>query len=188
MIKRLNDLRLEDNKAYRRIAERQRKGTMSYLVDKDGYICYDTEELKRWKPKKAGRKPKFRCEICGEMTPKEFEGGEPNVCEDCVPLTEEQLIQRIKSPLENELGGNKTMFDFERELTNGEMVNVSYDEDKDILATAITEYLFEGDVSELQNEYEVINKILDDSGCGVYKALYQDYRDQYQDVLDERYE
>ena len=80
------------------------------------------------------------------------------------------------------------MFDFERELTNGEMVNVSYDEDKDILATAITEYLFEGDVSELQNEYEVINKILDDSGCGVYKALYQDYRDQYQDVLDERYE
>ena len=27
----------------------------------------------------------FKCEICGEITPKECEGGEPNVCADCVP-------------------------------------------------------------------------------------------------------
>lgn len=27
----------------------------------------------------------FKCEICGEITPKECEGGEPNVCAGCVP-------------------------------------------------------------------------------------------------------
>ena len=58
MLKRLNDLRLENNKLYRRIAMRQTKGTMGYFVDNEGYVCYDTEELKNWKPKKAGRKPK----------------------------------------------------------------------------------------------------------------------------------
>lgn len=28
----------------------------------------------------------FKCEICGEITPKECEGAEPNVCVDCVPI------------------------------------------------------------------------------------------------------
>ena len=38
-----------------RIRKRQSKGTMSDLVDGEGYICCDENELKNWKPKKAGR-------------------------------------------------------------------------------------------------------------------------------------
>lgn len=38
-----------------KIRKRQMKGTMSDLVDSEGYICYDADELKTWKPKKAGR-------------------------------------------------------------------------------------------------------------------------------------
>ena len=38
-----------------RIRKRQMKGTMSDLVDEEGYICYDPNELESWKPKKAGR-------------------------------------------------------------------------------------------------------------------------------------
>ena len=38
-----------------RIRRRQMKGTMSDLVDSEGYICYDPKELEQWKPKKHGR-------------------------------------------------------------------------------------------------------------------------------------
>jgi hypothetical protein len=27
----------------------------------------------------------FQCEICGVLTPRKFEGAEPNTCEDCMP-------------------------------------------------------------------------------------------------------
>jgi len=32
----------------------------------------------------------FICEICGEETPKECEGSEPNTCAMCMPLPNEQ--------------------------------------------------------------------------------------------------
>lgn len=38
-----------------RIRRRQMKGTMSDLVDAEGYICYNPKELIAWKPRKAGR-------------------------------------------------------------------------------------------------------------------------------------
>ena len=95
MLKRLNDLRNVNDKLYSKIAERQRRGRMSYFVDNEGYVCYDDEELKNWKPRKAGRKPKyFKCEICGEETLEEYEGSVPNCCEDCMPLSDDDIRAR----------------------------------------------------------------------------------------------
>ena len=37
------------------IRRRQINGTMSDLVDGEGYICYDPDELASWKPRKSGR-------------------------------------------------------------------------------------------------------------------------------------
>lgn len=38
----------------------------------------------------------FECEICGEATPKNCEGGEPNVCADCVPTKTHDLSTEIE--------------------------------------------------------------------------------------------
>ena len=38
----------------------------------------------------------FKCEICGEITPKNCEGGEPNVCADCVPVETHDLRLHIE--------------------------------------------------------------------------------------------
>lgn len=38
----------------------------------------------------------FKCEICGEITPKNCEGGEPNVCADCVPTKTHDLSTEIE--------------------------------------------------------------------------------------------
>ena len=59
-LKRLNDLRLKNDKLFMRIAQRQRRGRMGYYVDEQGYVCYDADELKMWKPRKNGRKAKLR--------------------------------------------------------------------------------------------------------------------------------
>lgn len=39
----------------------------------------------------------FVCEICGQTTPKECEGAEPNTCAMCMPLTNSyiQMVQKI---------------------------------------------------------------------------------------------
>ena len=60
MIKRLNDLRLVNDKLFIKIVQRQRRGRMSYIVDEQGYVCYDDEELRNWIPRRAGRKAKLR--------------------------------------------------------------------------------------------------------------------------------
>lgn len=41
-----------------KIRDRQKKGTMKSYYDDELYLCYDDEELKNWKPRKNGRKPK----------------------------------------------------------------------------------------------------------------------------------
>lgn len=38
----------------------------------------------------------FKCEICGEITPKNCEGGEPNVCAGCVPVETHDLRLHIE--------------------------------------------------------------------------------------------
>lgn len=38
----------------------------------------------------------FKCEICGEITPKNCEGGEPNVCAGCVPTETHDLSTEIE--------------------------------------------------------------------------------------------
>lgn len=58
MLKRLNDLRLVNDKLYVKIAQRQHRGRMSYFVDSEGYVCYEEDELKNWIPRRAGRKAK----------------------------------------------------------------------------------------------------------------------------------
>ena len=52
-MKRLAEL---PHNEYRKIRDRQKKGTMRELIDEYGYLCIDEEEYKNWKPKKAGRK------------------------------------------------------------------------------------------------------------------------------------
>lgn len=51
---RLNDLPRNDA---RKIRARQLYGTMKVEYDDQGYICYDEDEYRAWKPKKSGRKP-----------------------------------------------------------------------------------------------------------------------------------
>lgn len=41
-----------------KIRDRQLKGTMTEYYDDEKYLCFDDQELKRWKPRKSGRKPK----------------------------------------------------------------------------------------------------------------------------------
>lgn len=41
-----------------KIRDRQLKGTMTEYYDDEKYLCFDDHELKLWKPKKVGRKPK----------------------------------------------------------------------------------------------------------------------------------
>ena len=43
-----------------RIRRRQVHGTMTDLVDAEGYICYDPKELENWKPRKSGRPVKSK--------------------------------------------------------------------------------------------------------------------------------
>jgi hypothetical protein len=47
---------------YRKIRFRQTKGTMKQFIDEEGYLCYDEEEYRNWKPRKAGRKIKLKGE------------------------------------------------------------------------------------------------------------------------------
>lgn len=55
MLKRLNNLsRTEAAK----IRKRQISGTMKLYFDKEDYICFETDELKTYKPKKKGRPSK----------------------------------------------------------------------------------------------------------------------------------
>lgn len=53
-LKRLTSCSTTD---YRAIRARQRRGTLSEYYDEQGYVCYDENELKDWKPAKRGRKP-----------------------------------------------------------------------------------------------------------------------------------
>ena len=55
---------------------------------------YDTinNQIKELK----GENDTFKCEICGEITPKNCEGGEPNVCADCVPTKTHDLSTKIE--------------------------------------------------------------------------------------------
>lgn len=41
-----------------KIRNRQLKGTMTEYYDDEHYLCFDDQELKTWKPRKCGRKPK----------------------------------------------------------------------------------------------------------------------------------
>lgn len=43
----------------RTIRHRQCVGTMQEYFDEEGYVCFSKEEFEKWKPRKAGRKPKF---------------------------------------------------------------------------------------------------------------------------------
>lgn len=54
-MKRLSEM---SHNEMRKIRDRQRKGTMSELYDKQNYLCFDEREYAEWKPKKNGRKPK----------------------------------------------------------------------------------------------------------------------------------
>lgn len=58
-MKRLNELRKCNNNLAQIITMRQKLGSMSKFIDKDGYVCYDETELAEWKPKKVGRKSKY---------------------------------------------------------------------------------------------------------------------------------
>ena len=40
------------------------------------------------------KKKFFKCEICGEETPIECEGANPNTCAMCCPIHKEELIQQ----------------------------------------------------------------------------------------------
>lgn len=52
MLKRLNDLSRTDAA---KIRKRQIVGTMKVYFDNNNYICYDTDELKAYEPRKKGR-------------------------------------------------------------------------------------------------------------------------------------
>ena len=41
-----------------KIRDRQMIGTMNEYYDDEKYLCFDDQELKAWKPRKVGRKPK----------------------------------------------------------------------------------------------------------------------------------
>lgn len=41
-----------------KIRSRQLSGTMTEYYDDEKYLCFDDKELKTWKPRKRGRKPK----------------------------------------------------------------------------------------------------------------------------------
>lgn len=43
-----------------KIYARINNGTMKEYFDDEEYLCYDKEELKNWKSKKVGRKPRKR--------------------------------------------------------------------------------------------------------------------------------
>lgn len=55
-LKRLADL---EHGERRTIQARQNAGTMTKHIDSDGYLCFNEEELKTYKPRKVGRKPKI---------------------------------------------------------------------------------------------------------------------------------
>lgn len=55
-LKRLADL---EHGKRRTIQARQDAGTMTRHIDKYGYLCFDEDELKTYKPRKSGRKPKI---------------------------------------------------------------------------------------------------------------------------------
>jgi hypothetical protein len=55
-LKRLIDL---EHRQMRTIRARQNAGTMTKHLDKYGYLCFDEDELKTYKPRKSGRKPKI---------------------------------------------------------------------------------------------------------------------------------
>ena len=43
-----------------KIRNRQLNGTMGEYYDDEDYLCYSEQELRDWKPKKIGRKPKTK--------------------------------------------------------------------------------------------------------------------------------
>lgn len=55
MLQRLNTL---NKKEIAKISLRMKSGTMVRYVDSDGFVCFDTEELKNWKGRKTGRPPR----------------------------------------------------------------------------------------------------------------------------------
>ena len=48
------------------------------------------------KSKKSLQDKTFVCEICGEITPKECEGTEPNTCAMCMPCENPQNLSEIE--------------------------------------------------------------------------------------------
>lgn len=55
MLKRLKDL---EKKQRDKLSMRMKNGTLNKHIDEDGYLCYDDQELMKWKSKKVGRKIK----------------------------------------------------------------------------------------------------------------------------------
>lgn len=51
---RLADLSHNDR---RKISARQKCNTMKKYTDAEGYVCYNEEEVAKYKPRKSGRKP-----------------------------------------------------------------------------------------------------------------------------------
>ena len=43
-----------------------------------------------WSKVKNYKKAHFVCEICDCLTPKEYEGSEPNTCAECMPINIEE--------------------------------------------------------------------------------------------------
>jgi len=56
---RLNDL---PKTQAGKIRARQRRGTMTIVVDEENYVCFIKKEYDEWKPKRAGRKPAITSE------------------------------------------------------------------------------------------------------------------------------
>lgn len=53
-LKRMSSL---SKKVYAKYRERQLSGTMTEIYDNEGYLCYDEDEVKNYKPRKRGRPP-----------------------------------------------------------------------------------------------------------------------------------
>lgn len=49
------------------------------------YLKFDFDRFDKWMKKILEDMTVFRCEICKKLTPKKYEGTEPNTCEMCMP-------------------------------------------------------------------------------------------------------
>lgn len=73
-------------------------------------------------------------------------------------------------------------------LSNGTEMEISFIEHRRALAEAIVPIIFEDKLENLSSELFVIKKFLLECSSQTYDSVVDDFKDAFQEVLDEKYE